>query len=82
MFPVAPPPLPPHLFAFQEMIVYFKRMLIVCRDFPKGAFWCLSSRRQSEGVELQGHCALSGWNLTLGNHRHRIHHEDNGLVIR
>lgn len=71
----------PLLVFFQEMLVYVEQMLIVCRDFTKDVYSYLSSHRQSQGVKLQGHCALSGWNLTLGNHSYCIHHEDNGLVI-
>lgn len=37
--------------------------------------------RQSQGVKLQSHCALPGWNLAFCDHRHRVHHEDNGPVI-
>lgn len=46
--------------------------------------WLTSIRgcfREGQGVQRPRPGPLSGWNLPLGHHRHRLHHEEDGPVI-
>lgn len=46
------------------------------------SLFSLPCSRQGQGVQLPSDRALLGGDIPVSHHRHRLHHEDHGYVIR